>query len=298
MSQARKTQRADPASAERRRQLRQERRQERLKNLWRVAVFSGTAAGLGWLLLRQGWVVQSPSQVEVTGSQQVSREQVIREGQLQFPLQLLSLKPQQLRQQLSAALPVERVQVSRLMLPPRLRVELVDREAVAQAQRRGPKGLEPGYVDRLGNWMTSRQQRGSSGAKAPTVRILGWQERLRAPLAMVLARREQLGSDLQEVRFEPNGSLWLHTASLGQVLLGPPDDRLAQRLAVLEHLSRHLPAQIKGIKIESIDLSDPDQPELGLPGKAAIRLNAEPAKPQGGSPGQPKPTAARPLGRD
>ena len=50
------------------------------------------------------------------------------------------------------------------MLPPRLRISLVEREAVAQAQRRTSRGLEQGYVDRLGNWMTSRQQRGGSQA--------------------------------------------------------------------------------------------------------------------------------------
>jgi cell division protein FtsQ len=258
-----------PRTAERRRQLRQQRRQERLKNLWRILVLGGSAAGLGWLLLREGWVVAGPGQVEVVGSRQVSREQVIREGQLRFPLPLLGLSPQQLRSQLAAALPVERVQVSRLMLPPRLRIELTDREAVAQAQRRTGKGQELGYVDRLGHWMSSRQQRSGSATTAPQVRVIGWQERLRQPLALVLAKRDQLGSRLEEVRFEPNGSLGLRTAALGTVHLGPPDERLPRRLEVLQHLSERLPQQLQRLKVQSIDLSDPEKPELGLPGQKA-----------------------------
>ena len=259
---------------ERRRQLRQQRRQERLRQLWRIGLFTATAAGLGLLLLRQGWVLRSPKQIEVLGSSQVNREQVIREAQLRFPLPMLTLKPHDLAERLSAGMPVEQVQVSRLMLPPRLRISLVEREAVAQAQRRTSRGLEQGYVDRLGNWMTSRQQRGGGQAKTPQVVVLGWQERLRGPLSAVLAQQDQLGSALQQVRFEPNGSLWLRTAALGDVHLGPPDDRLARRLEVLRHLSAHLPAQIKNLKIQSIDLSDPDQPELGLPGKAKISIAA------------------------
>ena len=251
--------------AQRRQELRQQRRRERWRNLWRILVLAGSATGLSWLLLREGWVLRSPSQIEVVGSHQVNREQVIREGQLQLPLQLLTLRPQQLTALLSAGLPVEQVQVTRLMLPPRLRIELVDREAVAQAQRRSGRGLEQGYVDRLGNWMTSRQQRSSGSAKAPTVQILGWQERLRPALALILARRDQLGSPLQLVRFEPNGSVWLRTVSLGNVHLGPADARLERRLDVLQHLSSQLPQQIRGIKVQSIDLSDPDRPELGLP---------------------------------
>jgi cell division protein FtsQ len=249
---------------ERRRELRLQRRRERLRNLWRIVVLAGAATGLGWLLLRQGWVLRTPAQIEVLGSRQVSRDQVIREGELKLPLQLLSLRPQQLSARLSAGLPVEQVQVSRLMLPPRLRIELVDREAVARAERRGPRGLEQGYVDRLGNWMTSRQQRGSAG-KAAAVRVLGWQERLRPALAQILDRREQLGSPLQLVRFEANGSVWLRTAALGNVHLGPADQRLPRRLEVLQHLSSQLPQQIRGLKVQSIDLSDPDRPELGLP---------------------------------
>ena len=266
MSQTRSAQPPESVAVgvERRRELRLQRRRERLRNLWRIVVLAGAATGLGWLLLRQGWVLRTPAQIEVLGSRQVSRDQVIREGELKLPLQLLSLRPQQLSARLSAGLPVEQVQVSRLMLPPRLRIELVDREAVARAERRGPRGLEQGYVDRLGNWMTSRQQRGSAG-KAAAVRVLGWQERLRPALAQILDRREQLGSPMQLVRFEANGSVWLRTAALGNVHLGPADQRLPRRLEVLQHLSSQLPQQIRGLKVQSIDLSDPDRPELGLP---------------------------------
>ena len=259
---------------ERRRQLRQQRRQERLRQLWRITLFSAAAAGLGWGLLREGWVLRNPDQIEVLGSSQVSREQVIREAQLRLPQPLLSLKPQELAQRLAAGLPVEQVQVSRLMLPPRLRISLVEREAVAQAQRRSSKGMERGYVDRLGNWMTSRQKRGSGANRTPQVLVMGWQERLRAPLAEVMAQEDQLGSTLQQVRFEPNGSLWLRTAALGDVHLGLPDESLSRRLDVLRHLSTHLPKQIKTLKIQSIDLSDPEQPELGLPGKGRLSIAA------------------------
>ncbi len=285
---------------ERRKQLRQQRRQERLRQLWRISLFSAAAAGLGWGLLRQGWVLRSPDQIEVLGSSQVNREQVIREAQLRLPQPLLGIKPQELAQRLSAGLPVEQVQVSRLMLPPRLRISLVEREAVAQAQRRSSKGMERGYVDRLGNWMTSRQQRGSGANRTPQVMVMGWQERLRAPLADILAQQNELGSTLQQVRFEPNGSLWLRTAALGDVHLGLPDQRLSRRLDVLRHLSTHLPKQIKTLKIQSIDLSDPEQPELGLPGKGRISIaalqkamaeaNRPPQAP--GTTNKPAPTAA------
>jgi cell division protein FtsQ len=103
--------------------------------------------------------------------------------------------------------------------------------------------------------------------------VLGWQPSYRPVLALVLAQRErlELGSDLRQIRFDPGGNIWLESASLGQVRLGPADGQLARRLEVLGHLQKQLPAQIKARRPPSIDLSDPEQPELARPGQAAAQ---------------------------
>ena len=274
-----------PPGAARRRELRQQRRAERWRNLWRLLVFSGLSAGLATVLLRQGWILQSPSQVEVSGSRIVSREQVIRAGQLQFPLPLLSLRPSDLRATLSAALPVEQVRVSRWMLPPLLRVELVDRQAVARAQRHGAHGPEQGFIDRVGNWIDERQSAGLPINPRNELTVIGWQERHRSALATVLAKRAMIGPGLKEIRFEPGGDLWLTTAELGAIRLGPIDGQLPRRLEVAAHLNRQLPGQIRGKRPELIDLSDPEQPELSLAGAVRILDDGSPAtarKPPGG----------------
>ena len=252
--------------AERRRQLRQERQADRLLNLWRLVVFSAMAGGLGYGLLTQGWTLRSPSQVEVSGSRLVSRDQVIQAAGLSFPQPLLALQPRQIIQTLSTALPVENVRVSRLMLPPRLRVELIDRSAVARAERRNKDGLEQGYVDRLGNWISLRQNLGVRLEGTQELRVVGWNERHRPALAKVLQERPAFGGKLKEIRFDPEGSLWLSTTDLGPVRLGPADGQLERRLAVAAHLNATLPANLRGRRPQIVDLSDPDQPELSLTG--------------------------------
>ncbi len=264
---------------ERRRQLRLQRRQERLRNFWRLVVFSAAAAGLGYGLLRQGWSLSGPSQVEVSGSERVSREQVITAAELRFPMPLLTLDPRRLRSELLDALPVEQVTVQRLILPPRLRIELMDRQVVARAERRTAKGNEQGYVDRLGNWISSSQKAiGSSGSQPETaIRVQGWQDRFKPTIVQLIDRRNDLGSPLQTIRFEPDGTLFLTTGSLGEVKLGSPDGDLARRLDVLRYLSGELPKRVKGQGVRSIDLSDPNQPELGLPAPAVD--SAQPKRP-------------------
>ena len=251
--------------SERRRQLRQQRRQERLRNLWRFLVLLALAGGLGYGLLRQGWVLTGPDQVEVVGSQQVGTDQVVQAVRLTFPQPLLGLHPKRIADVLAGALPVEQVRVSRLMAPPRLRVELVDRQAVARAQRRTAKGSEQGYVDRFGHWMSIGQGQGAAAKASSGLLVLGWQARYRPALALVLEQRGRLGGDISQIRFEPDSSLWLQSKRLGKVRLGPADAQLGRRLEVLRHLQQELPAKVKGRQLQSIDLSDPEQPELGLP---------------------------------
>lgn len=270
--------------AERRQQMRQQRLQERLLNLWRLLVFAALATGLGYTLLRQGWILRSPSQVEVSGSRVVSRDQVIRAADLQFPEPLLTLQPQELARTLAAALPVENVRVSRLMLPPRIRIELKDRTAVARAERQGAKGREQGYVDRLGNWINPGQSLVLPESERLSTKVLGWNERHRPALARVLAQRGPFGTSLLQIRFDPAGTLWLDTAELGALRLGPPDGQLERRLAAAAHLSHALPTRLKGQKPQMVDLSDPEQPELTLSGLKGGELPtpATAVKPRGG----------------
>ena len=98
-----------------------------------------------------------------------------------------------------------------------------------------------------------------------------------------------LGPGLREIRFEPDGSLWLSTAQLGLVRLGPPDARLARRLEVVAHLSRTLPATMKGAHPQLIDLTDPEQPELSLGSRGGSGSVARPSPPP-----RPGPAATSP----
>lgn len=253
-----------PAAA-RRRQLRQRRRAERWRNLWRLVLFSAISAALTKLLLRQGWTLGELSQVEVSGSRMVSRAEVLQAAGLPLPLPLLELHPQLLARRLAASLPVEQVRISRWMLPPRLRIELVDRQAVARAERAGPHGPEPGWIDRLGNWI--EQPRNSQIRIQPLTDlvVLGWSPGQQTVVAQVLEHRQHIGAGLREMRFDSDGSLWLTTRELGPMRLGPADGRLSRRLEVAGHLNRILPARIQGRRLQLIDLSDPEHPELSLP---------------------------------
>jgi len=271
-------------AAQRRRELRQQRRADRLRHAWRLLVYSALAAGLGYGLMRQGWVLRDAAQVEVSGSAMVSRQQVIEAADLHFPQPLLVLQPRELSRSLSDSLPVEQVHISRLMMPPRLRIVLKDRQVVARAERQEAGGLAQGFVDQRGAWISERQTQGLARPGESSLKVLGWSERHRATIASLLEVRNDVQGGLREIRFDPEGNLWVKTGNLGSVRLGQEDGQLDRRLMALLHLNKDLPKMLGQQRPAVVDLTDPEQPELSVGSPPAPANNSPSPKSTGPTP--------------
>ena len=259
----RKSQGPLPPGVERRRRLRQERRQERLIQLWRLVFFLLTATGLSWLLLTLGWSLRSASQIQISGSQRMDETVVVNAAGLSFPQSLLSLEPGEIETKLMQELPVQEVSVQRRLLPPGLNIQLVERRPVAAATRMGPKGIERGMVDREAQWMPmDMAKQGEKPASA--VKIEGWISSRRAVIARILQEQDRLGRPLKTIVVEPAGGINLRIETLGLVYLGANDALLDQQFQTIAQLNQSLPPGLRGSTSEGLDLSDPGQPELKL----------------------------------
>ena len=259
----RKSQGPLPPGVERRRRLRQERRQERLIQLWRLVFFLLTATGLSWLLLTLGWSLRSASQIQISGSQRMDETVVVNAAGLSFPQSLLSLEPGEIETKLMQELPVQEVSVQRRLLPPGLNIQLVERRHVAAATRMGPKGIERGMVDREAQWMPmDMAKQGEKPASA--VKIEGWISSRRAVIARILQEQDRLGRPLKTIVVEPAGGINLRIETLGLVYLGANDALLDQQFKTIAQLNQSLPPGLRGSTSEGLDLSDPGQPELKL----------------------------------
>ena len=58
---------------------------------------------------------------------------------------------------------------------------------MARAERNRPGGLEQGFVDHEGQWISVSQNLGLAVSEPLTLRVIGWNERHSASLAQVLA---------------------------------------------------------------------------------------------------------------
>ena len=253
-----------PVSAQvaRRRELHRQRRQTLLLQLWRFVALLLLSGGFAWILLRHGWTLRGPEALVLKGGAALKINQVIKAAKLRFPQPLLEVSPRALEQQLIRALPVRSAQVERRMLPARLIVSLKPEIPVAKAVRQGPSGRERGLLNAEGKWIPV-----SDASPKPLTNIVvrGWNDQQRGQVAALLQQRDRFEGMLKAIVLHPDGNISLITKGLGQIDLGGEPDLLKAQIATIVHLNDTLPEHLRQANQSSLDLSNPDRPELQLP---------------------------------
>jgi cell division protein FtsQ len=246
----------------RRRELRRQRRQTLLIQLWRFVALLLVSGGFSWILLRHGWTLRSPEALILTGGTALEANQVIEAAKLRFPQPLLEVSPRALEQQLIKSLPVQSAHVQRRMLPARLVISLKPEIPVAKAVRQGPFGRERGLLNAEGQWIPL-----SGALPEPLTEIVvrGWNDQQRSQIAALLQQRDRFEGRLKAIVLHPDGNVSLITTALGQIDLGGEPALLNAQIETIVHLNKTLPKQLRQAHQSSLDLSNPDRPELQLP---------------------------------
>ena len=246
----------------RRRELRRQRRQTLLIQLWRFVALLLVSGGFSWILLRHGWTLRSPEALILTGGTALEANQVIEAAKLRFPQPLLEVSPRALEQQLIKSLPVQSAYVQRRMLPARLVISLKPEIPVAKAVRQGPFGRERGLLNAEGQWIPL-----SGALPEPLTEIVvrGWNDQQRGQIAALLQQRDRFEGRLKAIVLHPDGNVSLISTALGQIDLGGEPALLNAQIETIVHLNKTLPKQLRQAHQSSLDLSNPDRPELQLP---------------------------------
>ena len=253
-----------PISAQmaRRRELRRQRRQALLVQLWRLVAMLLLSGGFAWILLRHGWTLSGPQAVILQGDASLKTGHVVEAANLNFPQPLLEVSPRELERRLINNLPVRSVRVERQMLPARLIVTLSPQIPVAQAERQGATGRERGLLNAEAQWIPL-----SDASPEPLTNILvrGWNKQQQSQISELLRQRDRFEGRLKTVILHPDGDISLITTGLGRIDLGGEPALLNTQIETIVHLNNTLPKHLLKSKQGSLDLSNPDRPELQLP---------------------------------
>ena len=256
------SQRPVSAQVARRRELRRLRRQTLLVQLWRLVAMLLLSGGLAWILLRHGWTLRGPEALILQGGTSLRPDQVVEAAKLRFPQPLLEVSPRALEQQLIASLPVRSAQVERQMLPARLIVRLKPQIPVARAERQGPAGRERGLLNAEGQWIPLTE---ASPEPLTDILVRGWNDQQRSQVSVLLQQRDRFEGMLKAVVLHPDGDISLSTKGLGRIDLGGDPALLDAQIETIVHLNNTLPEHLRQTGQSSLDLSNPDRPELQLP---------------------------------
>jgi cell division protein FtsQ len=255
----------------RRQTLRRQRRRLIVQVLWRFWALSGLTTAIFWGTTRPIWLIQDPGQINVRGNALLSDKTIQDLVPLDYPQPLLKVEPEQLAEQLQNRAPLVSAEVSRQLLPPRLNIQVQERQPVAvvlpvsetSLEAKGIDFLPAGLIDAEGAWMPkSGFLLSNSTMDLPALRLRGLQSQYRRYWPQVYAALAQSPVKIHEIDWRDPSNLVLQT-ELGIVYLGPFTPELEQQLATLDKM-RNLPEQLEDTEVAHIDLTNPSIPSISV----------------------------------
>lgn len=258
----------------RRQQLRAKRRIKVYQAIWRSLAITSLAAGTVWLATSPIWLINRSDQIEVSDNHLLN-DQIIQDLlPVPYPQSLLKVQPDDLAASLETHAPIKSATVSRRLIPPGLKVRVVERVPVAVAvpnTTRPVKAIpsqpapfkELGLIDAEGYWMprNSFQDLGVSISALP-LSVRGMHPGYEASWQMIFQSVQRSPVKIMAIDWTRPSNLILHS-ELGAVHLGPYGPRFDDQMAALDRL-RSISTQINPEKISFIDLHDPNNPVVEI----------------------------------
>lgn len=262
--------------AQRRQQLRHERRMRSLQTSWRTVAVSGIAGGLAWVITLPGWVIRQPDQVAIAGNRFLSKPAIQSLLPLTYPQSLLEIEPQALAQQLQTKTPIAEATVTRQLFPPRLIVQVKERYPVATAipaaepinpgesiSKTTTKPAQDGFLDSEGVWIPIESYTAfDQSFKLPALKVLGLTEQNRVHWSELYQELSHSPVKVLQIDWRDPNNLILKT-ELGIFHFGSYSPKFAEQLKAIDRL-RKLPEKLNSSQIVYIDLRNPDTPAIQM----------------------------------
>jgi cell division protein FtsQ len=254
----------------RRKTLRNQRRVHVGQWLWRLLAMSGLTTAIFWGATRPVWLIQDPSQINVSGNELLTDDLLQSLIPLDYPQPLLKVEPETLAEQLLQRAPIVEARVSRQLLPPRLNVHVQERQPVAvvlpvsdQADLDEQQFLPAGLMDATGAWMPiSSFLLSPQSSEFPTLKVRGVQAHYQRYWPQIYEAIQASAIRINELDWRDPSNLTLHT-ELGIVCLGPYTPSLDAQLAMLGKM-KNLPEELQGTEVAHIDLTNPAMPSIAI----------------------------------
>ncbi|NJK47227.1 FtsQ-type POTRA domain-containing protein [Candidatus Gracilibacteria bacterium] len=252
----------------RRQDLQNQRRFRALQAVWRFIAIAGMAGGLLWILTLPHWTIGKESQVIIEGNRLLSGERIRQLLPLSKSHSVWQLPTQQILTRLEATPPIANAQITRQIFPPKLIVEITEREPVAVAI----SDRDVGFVDEQGIFIPKNfYDGGDKNWQPPTLKVIGYDPLYRQHWTQLYKSIGRSPIAVKEIDWHNPSNLILKT-EMGVIYFGAYNKELfLKQLSVLARMQK-LPSRVSAGQITYIDLTNPDLPtvQLKLPKKLIL----------------------------
>ena len=199
--------------------------------------------------------------IRISGSELFSKNDVVENSSLKFPIRLIFIKTNFLEKELKQNLSLKNVSVSRQIFPFGLKVIVNTRTPIAY----GEKTLEDkkilGFIDKNGIFI-DKKNADKKSLKKLTIKVYGWDEKFKKILSEIFIAQENYEFEIVKITFSPDGFLTVEEKDLKTIFLGFKPDLINYQLQIINNLKNEFEKNSFAIKIDNIDLTNPNKPKI------------------------------------
>ena len=199
--------------------------------------------------------------IKIFDSELFSKEDVVNNSSLKFPVRLIFIETNFLEKQLKQNLSLKNVSAIKQIFPFGLKIKVNTRIPIAYAERILNEEKILGFVDKDGIFINKENADEKSLSKF-TIQVFGWKEEFKKILSEILNSKDNYEFELVKITFSPNGFLTVEEKDLKTIFLGFNPNLINYQLLIINNLKNEFTKNKFSEKIDSIDLTDPNKPKI------------------------------------
>ncbi len=200
-------------------------------------------------------------EIRISGSKLFSKNDLLKNSSLRFPIRLILIKTNFLEQELKQNLSLKSVSVSRQIFPFGLKVHISTRIPIAYGERILNDEKIAGFIDKDG-FFINKQNVDEKDLNKLTTQVFGWKEKFKKILSAIFIAKEKYELEEVKIIFSPNGFLTIEEKDLKKIFLGFNPNLINYQLQIIKNLKYELKKNNFSEKIDNIDLTDPNKPKI------------------------------------
>ena len=201
--------------------------------------------------------------IRISGSELFSKDDVVNNSSLKFPIRLLFIKTYFLEKELKQNLSLKNVSVNRKLFPFGLKIKVNTRTPIAYGEKILNDKKILGYIDKDGIFIDRKNADEKELNKLTlSIEVFGWEEKFRNILSSIFIAQENYEFEIVKITFSPNGFLTVEEEDLKTILLGFNPNLINYQLQIINNLKNQFKKNNFPEKIDNIDLTDPNKPKI------------------------------------